>query len=199
MASIINASTSGVGGVITTADNSGDLNIQSGGSTKIAVTSAGVAVTGLSKASLPTGSVLQVVSANYSTETTNNTTTYADTGLSASITPTSATSKILVIVSQQGKTDLTASGYQGAGLRLLRGATVVFTNARNMGINAAVGVASRSATESTNILQYLDSPATTSSTTYKTQFNTSVTANSGYATVQTDNNPSTITLMEIAA
>jgi hypothetical protein len=46
MASIINASTSGVGGVITTADNSGDLNIQSGGSTKIAVTSAGVAVTG---------------------------------------------------------------------------------------------------------------------------------------------------------
>lgn len=46
MASIINASTSGVGGVITTADNSGDLNIQSGGSTKIAVTSAGVEVTG---------------------------------------------------------------------------------------------------------------------------------------------------------
>ena len=46
MASIINASTSGVGGVITTADNSGDLNIQSGGSTKIAVTSAGAAVTG---------------------------------------------------------------------------------------------------------------------------------------------------------
>jgi hypothetical protein len=51
MASIINASTSGVGGVITTADNSGDLNIQSGGSTKIAVTSAGVAVTGTLSAS----------------------------------------------------------------------------------------------------------------------------------------------------
>jgi hypothetical protein len=46
MASSINALTTGSGGVITTADNSGDLNIQSGGSTKIAVTSAGAAVTG---------------------------------------------------------------------------------------------------------------------------------------------------------
>ena len=42
----IDASTAGVGGVITTSDNTGNLNIQSGGSTKIAVTSAGVAVTG---------------------------------------------------------------------------------------------------------------------------------------------------------
>jgi hypothetical protein len=46
MASIIDASTAGVGGIITTADNSGNLNIQSGGSTKIAVTSTGAAVTG---------------------------------------------------------------------------------------------------------------------------------------------------------
>lgn len=42
----INASTAGVGGIISTADNTGNLNIQSGGSTKIAVTSAGAAVTG---------------------------------------------------------------------------------------------------------------------------------------------------------
>jgi hypothetical protein len=46
MASIINASTSGVGGVITTADNSGDLNIQSGGTTIVAITSSGAAITG---------------------------------------------------------------------------------------------------------------------------------------------------------
>jgi hypothetical protein len=46
MASSINASTSGGGGVIVTSDASGDLNIQSGGSTVVAVTSAGVAVTG---------------------------------------------------------------------------------------------------------------------------------------------------------
>lgn len=52
MANIINALTSGVGGVdIVSVDTSGDLNIQSGGSTKIAVTSAGVAVTGTLSAS----------------------------------------------------------------------------------------------------------------------------------------------------
>jgi hypothetical protein len=51
MASSINAITTGSGGVITTADNSGDLNIQSGGSTKIAVTSTGAAVTGTLSAS----------------------------------------------------------------------------------------------------------------------------------------------------
>jgi hypothetical protein len=46
MASIINASTAGVGGVITTADNTGNLNIQSGGTTKVAITSAGVGIVG---------------------------------------------------------------------------------------------------------------------------------------------------------
>ena len=46
MASSINASTAGVGGIITTADATGNLNIQSGGSTVVAVTSAGASVTG---------------------------------------------------------------------------------------------------------------------------------------------------------
>jgi hypothetical protein len=47
MASIINASTAGVGGVVTTADNSGDLNIQSGGTTIVAITSSGATIQGL--------------------------------------------------------------------------------------------------------------------------------------------------------
>ena len=46
MASSINASTSGGGGIITTADATGNLNLQSGGSTVVAVTSAGATVTG---------------------------------------------------------------------------------------------------------------------------------------------------------
>ena len=46
MAININAKTSGVGGLETTADNSGNINIQSGGSTVMSVTSSGVAVTG---------------------------------------------------------------------------------------------------------------------------------------------------------
>ena len=51
MASSINASTSGGGGVITTADATGDLNLQSGGSTIVAVTSTGASVTGTLSAS----------------------------------------------------------------------------------------------------------------------------------------------------
>lgn len=51
MASSINASTSGAGGLITTADNTGNLNLQSGGSTVLALTSSGVAITGTITAS----------------------------------------------------------------------------------------------------------------------------------------------------
>lgn len=55
MASSINASTSGAGGVITTADASGNLNIQSGGSTVLALTSSGVAITGTLSATTISG------------------------------------------------------------------------------------------------------------------------------------------------
>jgi len=47
----INASTSGAGGVITTADATGNLSLQSGGTTVVAVTSSGTAVTGTLSAS----------------------------------------------------------------------------------------------------------------------------------------------------
>ena len=46
MASSINASTSGGGGVIVTSDATGNLDVQSGGSTVVAVTSTGATVTG---------------------------------------------------------------------------------------------------------------------------------------------------------
>ena len=46
MAITINAKTSGAGGLETTADNTGNINIQSGGSTVMSVTSSGVAITG---------------------------------------------------------------------------------------------------------------------------------------------------------
>jgi len=46
MATTINASTTGVGGIVTTADNTGNIDIQSAGTTVMSVTSAGIAVTG---------------------------------------------------------------------------------------------------------------------------------------------------------
>jgi hypothetical protein len=67
MASSINASTSGGGGVIVSSDATGNLNIQSGGSTVVAVTSTGVAVTGTlssSGASTLTGAITATAGIN---------------------------------------------------------------------------------------------------------------------------------------
>lgn len=192
MASSINAVTSGAGGIVTTGDSSGDLNIQSGGSTKIAVTSAGVAVTGLAKASLPTGSVLQVVQGTYATLVTNSTTTYADSGLTATITPTSATSKILVQVVTNYRVHRLGS-YGSGYINLVKNSTQL--------LEYIVGSYSTAGTEITATsvanINYLDSPATTSATTYKMQLKSG--GNSATMETTEDNNLSTIVLLEIAA
>jgi hypothetical protein len=146
------------------------------------------------KAALPTGSVLQVVQGSYATETSSSSSTYADTGLSASITPTSSSSKILVFVSIGGIGKGAAN--TSIGLKLFRGATEISYFTSLVGYTNTA-TSNYSATASVN---YLDSPATTSSTTYKVQFasqnNVSnvVINNAGYSAVT-----SYITLMEIAA
>jgi uncharacterized protein YhjY with autotransporter beta-barrel domain len=198
MASSINASTSS--GIVQTADTSGILNLQSNGTTVASVSSTGVAVTGtlsasggIAKASLPTGSVLQVVNAIYSTPTSNSTQTFADTGLTATITPTSATSKILVLISHPSNYKGSGNLSNDLGFRLMRGASVLSVFGVSLGYTNSLvtGYLSVSYT-------YLDSPATTSATTYKTQFKNHD-ANAAVVTVQSDSTPSTITLMEIAA
>lgn len=137
------------------------------------------------------GKVLQVVNATYSTSTSSSSSTYADTGLTATITPTSATSKILVFVSQTGLSKDTSD--TTLGLRLLRGATTLVTfetSAGWTGNGNLIGVGGASTT-------YLDSPATTSATTYKSQF--ASLDNASKVTVQRLSATSTITLMEIGA
>ena len=139
-------------------------------------------------AALPTGSVLQVVNVTYSTPASNATTTYADTGLTATITPTSATSKILVLVNQSGLNNDTINS--GVSVQLLRTSTslVVFASFFGFGVSGCVSGASAC---------YLDSPATTSATTYKTQFKRGGGSNTSF--VQDNSSTSTITLLEIAA
>lgn len=194
MASIINASTSGVGGVITTADNSGDLNIQSGGSTKIAVTSAGANIVGtltVNGAAPAYGKVLQVVNVAFSTQVTSSSNVFADTGLTLSITPSSATSKILALVQIAGVHKRT--GNTRAQFKLFRNSTEImymddYAADTNTTANNAVGTVGTT---------YLDSPATTSSTTYKVQMCSA--ANVAEVRMNTGGGTSTITLMEIAA
>jgi hypothetical protein len=145
------------------------------------------------KAALPTGSVLQVVQGSFSTQTDTTSNTYSDTGLTASITPTSSSSKILVLVSQTG---LVKFGGSGSGpymaLRLLRSGSEIIIFERQILYTGTTLEVNQSAS-----IVYLDSPATTSSTTYKTQFRQAGT--SGTVRICADTTTATITLMEIAA
>jgi hypothetical protein len=137
------------------------------------------------------GKVLQVVTATHATQTNNSTTTYADTNLTATITPTSSTSKILVMVGHHHIYKDSGNSGNGVWIQLLRGATSLLS-VWNLEYTATALQQHGSVT-----FVYLDSPATTSATTYKTQFKNNV--NAGYVSVQVDDNMSTITLMEIGA
>ena len=146
----------------------------------------------IASGALPIGSILQVINATYGTQVTNNTSTYADTGLTATITPKFATSTILVFVTQHCKKTSGNAG-NAVNIKLFRdltdlGRKVFVQNYTNTSIEMYTMAA----------FQFLDSPATTSATTYKTQFANDV--NTSGAIVQADSaGVSTITLMEIAA
>jgi hypothetical protein len=141
---------------------------------------------------LPTGSVLQVVQGTTSTKVTSNLSTPIDTGLTASITPKFASSKILVLVNQAGLRKSSGNIYNSIYIDLLRGSTTIQRSAAYYGFmgtaqDLVIGCAANA---------FLDSPATTSATTYKTQFY-NFTA-SAVISVQDGNDVSSITLLEIA-
>ena len=136
------------------------------------------------------GQVLQVVNSSYATQVSNSTNVYADTGLTISITPKFATSKILCIVHQNGV--YKGSSNTAVQLKILRNSTSIFTwetYAANTSNGAENDIGTSGCT-------YLDSPATTSSITYKTQLASYGNTAAVYAQVQSA--ASTITLMEIA-
>ena len=108
---------------------------------------------------LPSGTVLQVKQGETSTEVLH-TTSWADTGLSVSITPTSTSSKILVMVNQH----CYKNGTSGGALRIMRGSTVIHSDSA---IYQSYG--DEAANRHFHNMQYLDSPSSTSALTYKTQ------------------------------
>ena len=113
------------------------------------------------------GKVLQVVSTHFTSSFSTASASYVDvTNGSLAITPSSASSKVLFIGSWYARGQ-GANDQNGGDLRIVRGATeidepgfvyaLLGSNSQQFGIQAAVGA------------HYLDSPATTSSTTYKIQ------------------------------
>ena len=138
----------------------------------------------------PTGGIVQVKSMKITSTVSTTSTSYVDTGLTLSITPSKTSSKILVMYDAGVSISASAGGQIN---RILRDSTeimyrgVVWSTAGSM--NGSTSVA------------YLDSPSTTSSVTYKVQFLTqsassTVTFNASFTgyTAPTAN----LALMEIA-
>lgn len=145
---------------------------------------------GTSAVQASSGKVLQVVNATYSTQATTTSTSVVTTGFSASITPSSSTSKILVITASSIGTVAASTGIV---LQLWRGGSSIFSISPTAGYFSGSTVTQNNQTVTET---YLDSPATTSSITYTQYF---ATFNAGTAYFCINSNPSTITLMEIAA
>ena len=140
------------------------------------------------------GTVLQVVNATTSTQVSNTTNSMIDTGLTATITPTSASSKILVLVGQNGCSKPAFD--TSINLKLFRGATEILLFGRFVSGNGGASQANITSVSAS----FLDSPATTSATTYKTQFNNDTPAGTCFVQFGSTTFPaSTITLLEIAA
>jgi hypothetical protein len=163
-----------------------------------AVTSAKMAA-GAARANFGAGAVLQVVNVTYNTVVTSTSTSYADTGLTASITPTSASSKILIIIAQPINVFASTSKAECA-IKLLRNSTDLNAQTSNRNANAVeASGATFVQTGQYYSTSYLDSPSTTSSVTYKTQGALQATTGSAMIVWQRDGAMSQITLMEIAA
>jgi len=140
------------------------------------------------------GKVLQVVMGTYGTAISSSTATYVDTNLTATITPSAATSKVLAIVTHTGLRKTTGSYANWPLIALLRAGTII----TKLSTAEYVGEAAEILKIGTFSVAYLDSPATTSATIYKTQFQNP--ANAASVTInQNSDNTSTIILMEIGA
>lgn len=151
------------------------------------------------------GKILQVVEATYSTQVSTSSTSHSDTGLSASITPSSASNKIIVLANQHYYAQR-ATVNAGHAVKLVR---TIGTNSSDITTNSggydsgfvtAVGSgANPTALGGYVTIAALDSPSTTSQCTYKTQGRVYLATSSGIVYYQEASSPSRIILAEVAS
>ena len=174
-----------------TADGTGNITLNNDIAMASGKTLPAASLTG----SLPAGmggKVLQVIYGTTNTAAQTGAQTYADTGLSASITPSATSSKVLILVGQPLDFSTDTGSAREIYWNIVRGSTqlIVASATQNMhsGDHMRLGGG--------NFLNFLDSPNTTSATTYKTQMKVSAGSCDVYAQANSTN--STIILMEIA-
>ncbi len=149
---------------------------------------------GIPRTALPAGSVLQVVNTTSSTNISTTGSSDVDTLLTASITPTTSTSRILVIISPFFRATTASSTFNCfAYLKLWRGAIGSGTLLVN---GYPIVGANNTDFRGVGNVTYYDNPATTSSVTYRVSMNSAFAAT---VEINSTTNPSSITLLEIAA
>ena len=147
------------------------------------------------------GKVLQVVSFTTSTASTTTSSTWANTNITLNITPSASTSKVMVISSipVQYYTNGAGTNQVGMGINLYRNGSTIFDISGGGGESFYITDSENSYKQMSDIasINYLDSPATTSATTYAIWFRN----NSGSNTAKTanDSRVASLTLMEIGA
>jgi hypothetical protein len=152
------------------------------------------------------GGIIQVVTATKTDTFTTNTVTFTDlTGLSASITPRSTSNKVLIIVSIGLLT-----GAHSTAFKLVRGATDIgigVPSGNRVGVSFRGSVGYNDDHGHSQGIHFLDSPSTTSSTTYKVQISVqtgqTATINRSYGDINSSEpygarTISTLTLLEIS-
>ena len=176
-------------GIVYAAD---EIKFSTGGTERFAI----------SNASYPR--ILQVVTYATTTSTLINSASMTDSGLSGSITPSSSSSKILILIHQPfylWKDDVGGAVKPRGAWQLVRDSTAILAcaNAWSWGPNITgnIGATGMDVRGLLNI-NYLDSPSTTSAVTYKTQGRPESTGDNGHVYFQVDSNPASMQLLEVA-
>ena len=144
------------------------------------------------------GKVLQSVTASTTTQVETTSTTYTDTGLTASIT-ISASSKVLVLVSQDYEIKRGPHDSCFGDIKLVRASTDIYVSANQKLLGFNDLSSDHKSFKGVLSLSFLDTGASTGSNTYKTMMRVQTADNGGNMRTQDDSNPSVITLLEIAA
>ena len=151
-----------------------------------------MAITKIGAGGFPNGTIIQTVTSEIENDNVTTSTSYVDTGLSANITPSSTSNKIVVLICMpmnctQDSTDVQVE------YKVLRDSTAL----GDAVFGDHSGNGTRSDLWTTAHFAYVDSPSSTSSLTYKVQhktFNTDITSTASH-----QNNKCTIILQEIVA